>query len=378
MTGRRTVRALGPALCGLLVATAGCAPAGAPQPTPGHLLQLRDWQFHTAEHIALWYHGLAHTGTAAALTQDVLPLYDPVYVEQIAAARRAAGVPETALERQAGEFSTLFRGAGVWSQLEFLPLYFDNVDALMGGLRVWEQLGGDPRRAGNQETAAAVALLSGFFPTAAQRRSLSEWRVLLEEERRLFHASHWAAVQPELQRVAAAAAAEWTPLAAQLRPLLNYFGLAGGDVYLVPALGPEGRLLPRGAGRPRVAVEVPGLHGEAAAPGLSPARHVVYSFIHELFYPFAGESVREHVSPARARELGAERLELNTAVRAGAMALERLAPGHLDGYRRYYLHAAGRAAAGAIGASDFEAAFPLPPELASALAQELERALAGI
>jgi hypothetical protein len=125
-------------------------------------------------------------------------------------------------------------------------------------------------------------------------------------------------------------------------------------------------------------VEVPGRSGEAPGPAQSPARHVIYSFIHELFYPFAGEAIREHVSPARVRELGAERLELNTAVRAGAMALERLAPDHLVGYRRYFLDGAGRQAAGGIGATGLEAAFPLPAELASALAQEIERALAGI
>jgi hypothetical protein len=362
----------------LLASLAACAPAGAPQPTPPHLLQLREWRFETAEHVALWYHALAHTGSAAVGRQTTLPLHDSVYVARVAAARRAAGVAETALERRAAEFATTFRGSTAYQQLEFVPLYFENTDALLTSLRVWEQVGGDPRRAGSGDAAAAVNLLSSMFPQPAQRRALSEWRELLEEERQVFFASYWNAQQPALRELAAAAAAEWAPLAGPLQPLLAYLRLQGGVAYVVPSLGPEGRLLPRGGGVPRIAVAA---HGSAAdgMPNAGP-REIVFSFLHELLYPLAGDAVSDHVAPARVREIGAAVLELNTAVRAGALALAHAAPDRLDDYYRYYIAAAGQPVP--AGATDRERAFgdlfALPPELEAGLARVVEQALAGI
>jgi hypothetical protein len=90
--------------------------------------------------------------------------------------------------------------------------------------------------------------------------------------------------------------------------------------------------------------------------------------------------VREHVAPARLRELGEAQLDLNAAVRAGAIALDRLASVEAAAYRRYYLHSTGQAAV--TGAAQLEAAFvrafPLPAELEAGLAASLDRALAGI
>jgi hypothetical protein len=392
----RTATRPGPVLlCAVVLAAAACAPPGAPQPTPPHLAQLREWRFQVAEHVALWYFGLAHTGTPILeRASSSLPLHDTVYARQAAADKRARGIAPTPLEQRAAEFGAAFRRSAAFGQLEFLPLYFEDHDALVAAIRVWTQVGGDPRRAGSAPAANVVALLSGMFPQAAERDLVAAFMNALVEERTRYFATHWAERRSVLERAASLAQLEWNALAPVLRPVLAYLNLEGGDVFLAPTLGAEGRILPRGAGRPRAAVRIDlpdRLDGTApnsadtAAAGAearaaAKADAALFGFLSELLYPLAGEAVREHLAPARVRELGVTRLEQHAAVRAADMLLARVAPDRRSGYQRHYLVAAGGDASGDDAAltQRFAATFALPSELEAGLDATLTAALAGI
>jgi hypothetical protein len=361
---------------------AACVPPGAPRPTPPHLERPHEWQFQLAEHVALWYHGLAHTGSPLE-DERATPLapVDSVYVRHVTETKRLRGVAPTELELQSAEFAATFRQSAAYRQLEFLPLYFHDLDALTGAVRIWAQVGGDPRRAGSAQAANAVALLSGMFPQPVQRAVVARWTDALIEERRVFFAQYWTEQSPDLERSVRAAHAAWQAFSPSLRPLLAYLGLEGGDVFAVPALGADGRILPRGAGRPRAAVRVEPT-GNAAddEPSAPHGDDVAFGFLHELMYPLAAEAVREYIAPARLRELGADRLDQHAAVRGGDMVLEAVAADRADAYRRHFLRATAQLVPDPRPqvARAFRQTFPLPPELERGLEETVRRALAGI
>lgn len=352
---------------------AACAGAGgAPEPEP--VARRAGWQAGVAPHVALWYHSLALVGGTAALGETAaapLPFYQPGYADTVEAAKRRRGVAATPLDRRADELRQALARDNAYIALEFVPLYFRDADALFGAVRVWQQAQGDPRRMGTEQGARVVALLSGWFPREVQRRVVGEWTELVREEGRLFYDRYWQERTAALAQLAAAVQREWDALAPALASLLDYLQLESGELLLVPALGAEGRTVSRGLELARVAVGAP--------PDSAPA-HALWSFLHELLYALVGDVIREHVAPARIRELGESVLEARAAVRGGAMLLERQAPERVPEYQRFFLVRAGRAAPAGAGAraAAFAEAFPLPDELERGLADALGRALAGI
>jgi hypothetical protein len=358
-----------------LLLAAGCGPAEpAAAPAPPQV----GWQVTAAPHAALWYHGMAHLAPAAgvpgaaAIAAEVLPVFRPGYVEEITAEKRRLGIGPTPLETRGEEFDGAFAGEA-YATLAFLPLYFQDWDALRSGLRVWDQTGGDPRRAASPAAAQVIAFLSRAFPQATQRRNVLAWFALLEHEAQLFYTAHWSRVEPELQARGAAVAREWEELRPGIAAYLEYARLRNGELLLVPALGPEGRAVTGSGGSPagnRIAVAVP--------PPAEPAA-AVYHLVHELLYPLAGTVVREQVAPARLRESGEAVFVARAAIRAGALLLDHADPARAAAYRRVYLAAAGHPVPPAPElAARFAEAFPLPDELAEGLAVEVRRSMAGI
>jgi hypothetical protein len=358
-----------PPLRALLLAllAAGCGVRGVgPEGEPAQPRRLTEWRVGIAEHLGLWYHGLAYVGVGAA-EDTVLPIYRPGYVDSIAAAKRRMGIGSTPLEQRASEFRERFRDGEAYRGLQFLPLYFRDADALFSGIRLWAQAGGDPRRVGSDQAARVVAVLSTLFPRAAQRQAVAEWASVLEEETRSFYHAYWEGEAPRLQQAAAAVEQEWRALAPALANYLDYMRLRGGELFLVPALGAEGRTVTRGVANPRVAVLAP-------PPGAPET--AVWSFVHELLYPLVGDVIREYLAPVRIRELGESKLATRAAVRGGAILLARAAPDRVASYRRFFLEQKG--IAGADDEAAFARAFPLPEELERGLTETLERALVGL
>ncbi len=367
MTTRRPY----PGILALLIVAALTACGGQPrveEPEPETLI---GWRVLTAEHIALWYHGLAYARSSGApLETTVLPRFAPGYVERIVAIKRREGKYPTPLDERAAEFGRIFRGSDVYQGLEFLPLYFRDAEALYSGIDLWNRAGGNPYNAGSAAAAQVVAFLAQLFPRPAERQAVVEWVALLREEDRAFHDAYWASRADELATAVASVQREWDEIAPAFREYLEYIRFRRGELILVPALGAEGRTVAQGT-VPRVAVLEP--------PAERP-EDAVWSFVHELLYPLVGDVIRENVAPARIRELGEERLASLAAVRGGAILLQRAAPGRLDDYRRFFLEAAGHTTrlTNAELERAFNAAFPLEPALLRGLETTIELAFAGI
>lgn len=361
-----------PILLTLLCAavTACAAPGGAPAPAPE---ATRDpaavrWTAANRPDLDLWYHGLAYTGLDASAE---VPLYQPGYVERLVAAKRAAGVYPTPLDRRAEEFARQFRTSANFSRLQFLPLYFSGGDALFTAIRAWAQVEGDPRRVQDPGLGQAVAFLSQQFPSANERRVVAAWAQLLEEERRAFFERYHAQRVAEHAGLVSAAQAQWDQLAPRLQPYLDYMILNGGELLLSFPLGSEGRTLDLGRRQNRVAVAMPAVGAPADA---------VWAFIHELAYPLVSTVIEDNLAPAQRREVNEQLLSRRAAIRAGAILLDRVAPEAAAEYRASYLRLAGAAVPANEGEREraLARAYPLPDPLPRALGEAVERTLGGI
>lgn len=334
--------------------------------------QIVGWRVTAAEHIGLWYHGLAYTHAAVAPAETtVLARFAPGYVERIVALKRQQGVYPTPLDERAAEFGRIFSSDDTYLRLEFLPLFFRSGEALQSGIDLWNRAGGNPYSAGSPEAAQLIAFLSQLFPRPAERQTVVTWVGLLQEESSAFYHAYWNSNAAQFTATAAAVQREWDALAPALKQYLAYIAFQNGELFLTPALGAEGRTVTQGTAVPRVAVLMP--------PANRPA-DAIWGFIHELLYPIVGDVVREQIAPARIRELGEERLASLSAIRGGAILLQETAPNRVDEYRRFFLEAVGRTAptSSAELATAFENAFPLPPELLRGLQQAVATARAGI
>lgn len=352
------------AIAVLLAACPRPAPEEAAPPPPA------GWRVGSAEHIGLWYHGLAIVADTTVPPGATLPRYAPGYADSIAALKRRRGIEPTALDRRAADFRTIFRDES-YRGIEFVPLYFQSQDALFNGIALWRAAGGNPRRAGSVEEARLIAFLSSVFPRAAQRQAIAEWAEALADESRSFYHAYWEEQAPALAASAAAVQREWGELRPELGNFLEYMRLENGEIFLVPALGIEGRFVSSGLPVPRSAIMT-------AAPDR--AEDAVLAFVHELLYPLVGDAIREYIAPAKIRELGEDALRERAAVRGGALLLDRAAPERAGRYRRLYLRSIGMAAPTEPAALDaaFRDAFPLPPELERGLEEAVDRSLAGI
>jgi hypothetical protein len=355
-----------------VVLLAGCAvpgsQAGSPEPGAqagtGILVPREGWRFSASEHLSLWYHGLSYV--LPPLDTMALPIYHLAERERALAAARRAGVSRTPIEAAADSIAREFAGSSSYEQLQFLPLYFEDAAALFNAIRVWDQAQGNPQGAGSQQGAQAVALLSSMFETPRLRRWVVLFANTLQAERTAWYSAYWAQREPELRTLAQSAEREWRTLEAPLAPLFRYLQLTGGEALLTPSLGGEGRTV----------TERSFVRSAVGAPtGSTAGADVAFSLLHELMFSVVGEVVTENLAPARLRDLGQDAVTSVAAVRAGALALARLAPARADGYQRFYLRSAGRSG---TGDAAFRAAFPLPAELESALPRAVEQALAGI
>jgi len=348
---------------------AACATARTADEEP---VVLTEWRVQSAEHVALWYHGLAYALTAGAPPDtNVLPRFAPGYVAEIEAAKRAAGVYPTPLDQRAAEFGRTFRGSRTYDALHFLPLYFRSAEALFSGIDLWARAGGNPYAAGTAEAAQVIAFLSQVFPRTEERQTVVEWVALLRTEDSLFFSGYWSARATTRDTVVAEVQRAWNALAPALANYLAYIRFRGGELFLAPALGAEGRSVTTGVATPRAAIFEPPPDRPDAA---------VWSFVHEMLYPLVGDVIREQIAPARIRTLGEERINTLAALHGGAVLLQRTAPTRVDEYRRFFLEVVGATppSSNADLEAAFDIAFPILPELRQGLESAISAALAGI
>lgn len=343
----------------------GPAPVGPAAALPAGEVR---WNVTTRPAMDLWYHGLAtidFRGTAASL-----PIHAPGYADRMAAAKQAAGVHPTPLDRRAEEFRALFEAGARYSALHFLPLQFPSGEAFFSAMRSWLQVGGDASRVSDPNLAQAVAFIAQQFPTEAERRALAGWIEVLTEEDRLFYSPHRQQQSAQHASVVAAAQAQWESLAPQLRPVLDYLLLNQGELILSPPIGPEGRTLELDRRLNRVAVLMPDPERPADA---------VWVALHELMYPFVNGVLSDQLSPAQLRQADQPLLARRAAIRAGALVLAQVAPDALQAYREAHLRWAGVPVPAAAAAREraLSEAYPLDDPLPDALSEGISNMLRG-
>jgi hypothetical protein len=259
------------------------------------------------------------------------------------------------LAGRASEFRAAFQADSSFELLHFVPLYFAASDraATYAALRQVAEEGSAavPRLAATERFGAYA--VASVVRTSEQRRTLGRFVAALEQEWAAGYAQRRMAMSPDA--AVAAADSTWRAVAPALTPYLRRWRLDGGRLFVVPALGPDGRLfegVPAARDDNALAVALP-----LASPG-----DAAYFAVRELCYPAVREAVRGVTLPAD--RVAAEALRGRAAVRCGALLLGRAAPAHVERYRAAWLRASG-------SAGSFEAAFAIPDDLVAALERTL-------
>jgi hypothetical protein len=363
------------ALATALAAACASAPASGPTagaPTPASSgsaggaappTAARPWAVGTREHVDLWLHGYA------LLLDDTstVPLFRRGYRESIRA--RRAGVT-TRLDAERDRLrARLATNPSLALDAQFVVFPFDSWEELRDGLAALARTGGDPRQARDQQGAAILAFLAQAFPTAPDREWARIFGEALDDERTRFYHQHWLAEQRSRSTVLAAAESAWRTALPRLQPLLSGTRQRDGTLLLSLPLGGEGRTSAAAGRNSILTVGFP-------TPGGDPAE-ATYVAVHELVGTLVAQAVTDHVSPAD-RRAGIEARYVSAGqVRAGLIALQRLAPTYAAGYARYYLREAGRPATNDPVAA-LVAAFPLPAPILDAIRSAIEGAQSGI
>lgn len=314
------------------------------------------WTVRSAEHVDLWFHGLATVGFAG----DGVPLYDPAYASRARCAKIAAGVYPTKLDRRAAALLAGIRKDRAFEILHFVPLYFVDADrvSMLDALSAAAR-GADVADVRTRRAAAAVA---AALPRSGQRRLLAEYVELLEDEWRDYYGPATAASASERQRATAMVAAAWnTDFATPLAPFFTAHGVRPGTIVLSSALGAEGRVISPGPGRAGgVLVVVRAPRTDEPAEIVAPA----FRALRELCFPVARAvlaAVEPSASDGQAIDSG-EALSGTLAARCGAMVLARFAAPLRQDYEVQLRR----------GAATFDLAFPL----SAGLERQLSRVLA--
>jgi hypothetical protein len=326
------------------------------------------WPARTREHVDLWLHGFALVVDDTAR----VPLFRRGY-RDAARARRARANVFTQLDAERDRLrQRLAANPALALNAQFVALAFPSWEVLRGAADAFVRAGGDPRRAGDEQTAGAIQFLANSFPAAADREWLRLFTAALDDERTRFYREEWLATQRDRSAARAAADSVWQLRARpRLQRFLNGTQQAGGELLLSPVIGGEGRTQQGGTRSNLVVVAFPERTADAAEPS--------YVAAHELVGSLVGSVVADNTSPADQRAGLADRFVSAGQVRAGYLLLQRAAPDLAAGYARFYLREAGLAvpAAGREEAA-LAAAFPLPASLLESITRQLDVVQGGI
>jgi hypothetical protein len=216
-----------------------------------------------------------------------------------------------------------------------------------------------------------VALLAGYFPSAADRDWLRIFTNSLEDERARFYHGYWTDQQQQRAAVIATVDSLWQRVERpKLQRFLNNTQQSTGDFILSLPLDGEGRTINEGKRANAIAVTFPDQPADAA--------EAIYVFAHETAGAgVVAAAVRDNTTPAEQRAGLTDRYNTYGAVRGGAILLQRAAPELAQGYARYYLRAAGITPSGDPIAA-LAAAFPLPDAILTGITRQLDVVMGGI
>lgn len=374
MRARSTITAL---LCSAFIAACasggganpGDAPApGAPAPggPAGSAAAATVWPVKTREHVDLWLHSYA-------LVQDdtaQVPYFRRGYRDRLTVVKNQASVV-TALDRARDSLRLRVAQNPALIGGQFLALSFATWDDMRRAIQLFVEAEGSVQRARTEQEAFVLQLLGRYFPSRADRDWVRRFAAGVEDERAKFYHDYWVRQQRERAAALAAADSAWQrQYRPRLQRYLNNTQQQNGELILSLPLDGEGRTV-SGSSRQNVIVAA---FPERAADAVE----LVYVVAHEAVATLASGAVSDNTTPTQKREGAADRLASPAAVRGGLLLLERAAPELADGYARYYLRSANRAAPAANPRAALEAAFPLPREIRDAIARQLDVVLGGI
>ena len=372
MTPRmRSALSIGPFV--LLVAAcasggSGGQPTSTPAPSTGTVTSAPNaaWPVKTREHVDLWFHGFA-------MIQDDttrVPYFRRGYRDDLVVAKNRQNVTSQLDANRAKLRARLAVNPGLVGA-QFLALNFDSWDTMKQAIKLFIDANGEPRRAGSEELANAIAVIAQYFPSAADRDWLNTFYTSLDDENARFYAGYWKGQQRDRMPALAAFDSLWQrTYYPKLTPFLAGTRQRAGDLLVSLPLDGEGRTVSGGSRSSNVVV--------VAFPS-TPARAVegVYVFAHEAVGAVTSAAVNDNVTPAERRAGLADQVSSAAAVRGGLMLLERAAPELADGYARYYL-ASANVTAGTDARAALVAAFPLSELLRGAISKQIDIVFGGI
>ena len=353
--------------CGSAGGGAGAEQQPAPQADASGVTQNAPWPLKTREHVDLWLHGFG------MLVDDTarVPWFRRGYRDQMVVLKNRANVTtmlDANRERLRARFAT---NRLLPIQGQFLALYFDNWDDVVRAAEVFLQAEGNPQRANDQQTAAAIALFAQTLPAAADREWLRLFMQSLDDERQKYYHGYWLSEQRARDATLAALDSSWHRVhRPRLQGFLNNSRQASGSILLSLPIGGEGRTIATGGSGSLATITFPDTRAAAD--------EAIYVFVHEASGQLAAGAVGDNVTPSERREGLADRLQAAAAVRTGYMVLARVDPSLAPGYAEYYLRAANAPRTSGTVEARLAAAFPLPAAIASAIGRQLDVVLGGI
>jgi hypothetical protein len=351
----------------VLAATAtGCATTGTtPVDTAPEGPLPSEWPIRTQHHVDLWLHGFA-------MFQDdttLVPFFRRGYKLEMSELRRRANV-SSQLDVNTARLRDRFALTPQLVNAQFVAQYFGSLGELVQAMDIFQRAQGNPRAAGDRETAELIAILAGYFPTPPDRDWARLFVQSIRDEDSKFYRSYWEQQQRERAPVLAAVTRQWQDTwRPRFERFLNNSQQTGGEIILSLPLDGEGRSLTEGKQQNSIAVTFPERESEAM--------EAIYVIAHEIVGQITATAVRDNVTPNDARMGLADRYIATGQVRAGALLIQRVAPELLDGYARYYLRSAGRNP-GSNPAASMTAVFALPETVRDAIARQIEVVLGGI
>jgi hypothetical protein len=353
------------AFAALAVAVAA-RPLAAQSTLPGRITADR-WPVKTREHVDLWLHGFAMVADDSSL----VPLFKRGYRAEMTKLRNAANV-NTDLDANRDLLAQRLRENAGLVNAQFLPLYFSGWPEFEFAFDAFIKVDGNARSVSPREVQAQVALIAAAFPAKADRDFARRFFNSLKSERDRFYHEWWVA---ETKRRDAALEAVDTLWQRTVRPSLQTFlnrtQQGNGDLLLTLSLEGEGRTISEGKVKNVFAVTFP--------PTSARAAEAIYGVVHEAVGPLVGPAVDDNVTPAEKRAGMADQLSSRALVRGGALLLGKVAPQLVNGYMKFYLHAAGIANVGdAELSATFEKTFVVPKGLVESIERQITVSLSGI
>ena len=368
-------------LLALLALAAGCSASNMPKPTSAPMPDARStaqptggamplvnttWPVRNREHLDLWLHAYALLDRDSAL----VPYFDRGYRDRMLAVRRERNVSTLLDSSRAALLQRIAVNPALATNGQFLPLYFESWDQMRQMIDLAIRSNGNPNASNDPATRTYIAIIVNAFPTAPDREWLRTFTQAAGDESQRFYHQYWmtqvsarARVQ---QHVDSLWQRQWRPA---MQRFLNNTQQQNGELYLSLPLGGEGRTVKFGKQENAIATPFPG--------SLDASDEVLYVVAHEATGALASSAIEDNTTPAERRAGTTTRYEQASAVRGGALLLERVLPSAVPGYMRYYLRQAGRPSPTDPRAA-FTAAFALPDPIVAAIGRQLDVILGGI